>query len=87
MVTLQKLSAAILLLGMATGGGCSALSPPAADVGTPPSGRWLAGIRRQVRQAVEEIRADVAVLDDDGLDGFGPAAAREIRSMRAELQR
>jgi len=48
---------------------------------------WVDAFARQYRQAVEGIRSDLAVLDsdDDGLDQFGPVAAREMRSARAEM--
>jgi len=41
----------------------------------------------QFSRAAAEIRDDLKLLhpDDDGLDAFGAQAAREIRSMRAEL--
>lgn len=46
-------------------------------------------VRQQFRQAVEEIKADISVLDsgDDGLDAFGSADAKQLRAARAEMKR
>ena len=50
-------------------------------------GAWVENTKRQVRRAVEEIQADVSVLDseNDGLDAFGSADAKHLRAARAEL--
>ena len=46
-------------------------------------------VRQQFRQAVEEMKADAAILDsnDDGLDAFGSADAKHLRAARAEMER
>lgn len=46
-------------------------------------------VRQQFRQAFREMKADAAVLDsnDDGLDAFAPADARQLRAARAEMER
>jgi len=46
-------------------------------------------IRKQFRQAVQEMKADAAILDsdDDGLDAFGSADAKHLRAARAEMER
>lgn len=46
-------------------------------------------VRQQFRQAVEDIKADISVLDagDDGLDAFGSADAKQLRAARAEMER
>lgn len=46
-------------------------------------------VRQQFRQAVQEMKADAAVLDsgDDGLDAFGSADAKHLRAARAEMER
>jgi len=53
---------------------------------------WTAGcssVQQQFRQAVEDIKADISVLDsgDDGLDALGSADAKQIRAARAEMER
>ena len=69
--------------------GCAALAPgvDASSGGT--DSRMLASLKRQYARAVEGIKDDLKALDsdDDGLDAFGPVAAREMRSMRADLDR
>jgi outer membrane murein-binding lipoprotein Lpp len=46
-------------------------------------------VRKQFRQAVQEMKADVAILDstDDGLDAFGSADAKHLRAARAGMWR
>lgn len=68
--------------------GCAAISPDDATADGRES-RMLASFKRQYARAVEGIKEDLRPLDsdDDGLDGFGPVAAREMRSMRADLAR
>jgi hypothetical protein len=46
-------------------------------------------MRQQFRQAVDEMKADAAVLDsnDDGLDAFGSADAKHLRAARVEMKR
>ena len=65
--------AAVLLL--ATSAGCQSLSG------------WGQGVRRQFERAAEEIQEDLSVMDDDydGLDAFGPDAAKEMRAARADM--
>lgn len=50
---------------------------------------WGEGMRRQYRQAAEEIQRDLSVLDSDhdGLDAFGPDVAKEMRAARADMAR
>ncbi|MFM8892784.1 MAG: hypothetical protein ACKOTB_14415 [Planctomycetia bacterium] len=70
-------------------GGCATLSPGVDTATAGRESRMLASLKRQYTQAVEGIKDDLKALDsnDDGLDGFGPVAAREMRSMRADLAR
>ncbi len=74
-MTRQMLSlVAIVLVASATG--CqSALSG------------WAAGLQRQYQHAVEGMKEDLSVLDSDhdGLDAFGPEAAKEMRALRADM--
>lgn len=46
-------------------------------------------VRQQFRQALQEMKADAAVMDssDDGLDAFGSDDARHLRAARAEMGR
>ena len=46
-------------------------------------------VRQQFTQAVQEMKADAAILDsdDDGLDAFGCADAKHLRAARAEMER
>ena len=48
-----------------------------------------ATFKHQVNRAMAEIHEELKLLhpDDDGLDAFDARTAREIRAMRAELQR
>jgi len=84
-------AAATVLLAAATASGCatiaSARNPSLVDA--PPAPGWLAGIRRQSQQALAEMKSDLSVMDsnNDGLDMFGPVAAREMRSARADMKR
>lgn len=50
---------------------------------------WTASLKQQWRQAVEEMKADAAVMDseNDGLDAFGAADAKTMRAARAEMKR
>jgi hypothetical protein len=52
-------------------------------------GGWAAGVKRQYRQAMQEMKDDLSVLDSDhdGLDAFGPDAAKEMRAVRADMTR
>lgn len=62
----------------------------AASAGCAAAGRdWLETTRGQFKTAVQEIKADLSVLDsdDDGLDAFAPADANHLRSARAEMNR
>ena len=45
-------------------------------------------VQHQFRQAVQEMKADAAILDsdDDGLDAFGSADAKHLRAARAEME-
>ena len=63
------------ILMLATAAGCQSLSG------------WGQGVRRQFEQAAEEIQEDLSVMDDDydGLDAFGPDAAKEMRAARADM--
>jgi hypothetical protein len=49
---------------------------------------WLEKAKLQCRQAMEEMRGDMAVLDseNDGLDAFSPADAKHLRAARAEME-
>lgn len=53
------------------------------------SAAGCSSVRQQFRQAVEEMKADAAILDsdDDGLDAFGSADAKHLRAARADLER
>jgi hypothetical protein len=55
--------------------------------GLPATG-GCATLGTQFTRAAAEIRNDLKILnpDDDGLDAFDARTAREIRSMRAELE-
>jgi hypothetical protein len=46
-------------------------------------------VKEQFRQAIVEMKADLAILDsgDDGLDAFGSADAKDLRAARAEMER
>lgn len=46
-------------------------------------------VRQQFRQAVQEMKADASILDseNDGLDAFGDADAKQLRAARAEMER
>jgi hypothetical protein len=46
-------------------------------------------VRQQFAQALQEMKADAAILDsdDDGLDAFGPADAKHLRAARADMGR
>ncbi|MFM8953459.1 MAG: hypothetical protein ACKOOF_10430 [Planctomycetaceae bacterium] len=46
-------------------------------------------VRQEFRRAFKEMKADAAILDshDDGLDAFGSADAKHLRSARAEMER
>jgi hypothetical protein len=46
-------------------------------------------VRQHFRQAVQEMKADAAILDsnDDGLDAFAPADAKHLRAARADMSR
>ncbi|MFM7041078.1 MAG: hypothetical protein ACKO35_02640 [Planctomycetaceae bacterium] len=46
-------------------------------------------VKEQFRQALVEMKADLAILDsgDDGLDAFGSADAKYLRAARAEMER
>jgi hypothetical protein len=46
-------------------------------------------VRQQFRQAVQEMKADAAILDsdNDGLDAFGAADAKYLRAARADMER
>lgn len=50
---------------------------------------WTASLKKQWQQAIEEMKADAAVMDSehDGLDAFGPADAKIMRAARAEMTR
>ena len=87
MVSFRPFTVAMLLVAAAACDGCATLAPTVVKEGTTPAGRWADGLKRQYRRMAEEIRDDLSVLDsdDDGLAAFGPAAAREMRAMRAEL--
>ena len=52
-------------------------------------GAWLENARQQCVQAVEGMKADMAVLDsdDDGLDAFAPSDAKQLRAARADMNR
>ncbi|NCY02405.1 MAG: hypothetical protein EBX36_05715 [Planctomycetia bacterium] len=79
--------ATVSLLVLALQSGCGLIGPrPAAATGFR-GDAWVEELRRQYQQTVEGIRSDLAVLDsdDDGLDQFGPAAAREMRAAKADL--
>lgn len=45
--------------------------------------------RQQFRQAVQEMKADAAILDsaDDGLDALAPGDAKHLRAARADMER
>jgi hypothetical protein len=53
-----------------------------------PATSGCATLGTQFTRAAAEIRNDLKILnpDDDGLDAFDARTAREIRSMRAELE-
>lgn len=46
-------------------------------------------VGQQFRQAVQEMKADAAILDsdNDGLDAFGSADSKHLRAARAEMER
>jgi len=46
-------------------------------------------VRQEFRRAVQEMKADAAILDsdDDGLDAFGSADAKHLRAARADMGR
>ena len=50
---------------------------------------WTASLKRQWRQAFDEMKADAAVMasENDGLDAFGPDNAKTMRAARAEMKR
>ena len=50
---------------------------------------WLNGMKHQYEQAVQEMKADMAVLDsnNDGLDAFAPVEAGQFRAVRADMNR
>ncbi len=49
----------------------------------------LSGLKQQYRRAIEEMKADAAIMDsgDDGLDAFGPDDAKHLRNARAAFDR
>lgn len=67
-------------------GGCAAIGPPEQGPRESAVGSWISGLGRQYRRVYREIGADLSAFDsdDDGLETFGPVAAREMRSLRAE---
>lgn len=87
MINWREVTVATALL--AVSGGCASIAPTAGIPDEKPGSAFVAGLRREWARAAEGIRSDLKALDsdDDGLDGFGPVAAREMRSMRAELPR
>ncbi len=74
-MTYRYAFAALIVLAAFTAG-CSSLG-----------GAWLENARQQYTQAIEGMKADMAVLDsdDDGLDAFSPGDAKHLRAARAEL--
>jgi hypothetical protein len=84
-LVLRALGAAGFVLAALTAG-CN-------SVGGAWSGAWgsagIEGARRQYRQAVEEIKADMSIMDsdNDGLDAFSPSDAKLLRAARAEMNR
>jgi hypothetical protein len=77
-MTLQtRWSVVVGLVVCAAGGGCQAMSS------------WSHGVQRQFERAADEIKEDLSVMDDDydGLDAFGPDAAKEMRAARADMMR
>jgi hypothetical protein len=52
-------------------------------------GSWLESTKQQYEQSVEDMKADMSVMDsdDDGLDAFAPADARHLRAARADMNR
>jgi hypothetical protein len=46
-------------------------------------------MKHQYEQAVQEMKADMAVLDsnNDGLDAFAPVEAGQFRAVRADMNR
>jgi hypothetical protein len=72
-----EFSMAVVLAGLVASSGCQALSG------------WGQGVRRQFERAADEIKEDLSVMDDDydGLDAFGPEAAKEMRAARADMMR
>jgi len=50
---------------------------------------WLNGMKHQYERAVQEMKADMAVLDsnNDVLDAFTPVEAKQLRAARADMGR
>ena len=73
----RRHAAAAILLAMCPVG-CSSLG-----------GGWLESTKRQYRRALDEIKADMAVMDSDhdGLDAFPPGDAKYLRAARADMNR
>jgi hypothetical protein len=46
-------------------------------------------MKHQYERAVQEMKADMAVLDsnNDGLDAFTPVEAKQLRAARADMGR
>lgn len=77
MVSRSCFPVAMAFAGFVAATGCQSLSG------------WGQGVRRQFERAADEIKEDLSVMDDDydGLDAFGPEAAKEMRAARADMMR
>lgn len=53
------------------------------------SAAGCSSVRQEFRRAVQEMKADAAILDsnDDGLDAFGSADAKHLRAARSDMER
>lgn len=72
-----RYAASAILLALCPAG-CSSLG-----------GAWLESTRQQYRRALDEMKADMALMDsdNDGLDAFAPADAKLLRATRADMNR
>jgi hypothetical protein len=52
-------------------------------------GAWLESTKQHYRRALDEVKADMAVMDsdNDGLDAFPPGDAKYLRAARADMNR
>jgi len=72
-----RYAAAAILLAICPAG-CSSLG-----------GAWFESTKQQYRRALDEVKADMAVMDsdNDGLDAFPPGDAKYMRAARADMNR